>query len=430
MAQIVEHELTFDAEGRLVDAAAEDRVASAVEGGRTNLFVFAHGWNNTPAKARILFERFFATVLDAVPGSARPSVATVGVVWPSIRWPDEPDPAAPSGGAASVSTGTPEGSNEEVVEALKAVFPSDAERQALDRLKDLLDERPREPAALREFQALLATLAAGTEVTAAEEDQAEEPLLVDDPEVVFSAFADLSPGTGVGGAAGLGDAWRRTWNGAREAMRVATYYTMKNRAGVVGQRGLGSLLGRLSARRGVHVHVIGHSFGARLVSFSLAGLPGAARGTASPVKSMLLVQGAFSHFSFARVLPFRGGGGALAGMEERVDGPIVVTHTARDLALADFYPRASLIRGQDAAARNDLLHRWGAMGWDGAQEVGATAARVGPAGTSYPFAPGRFLNLDCNALIKDGPWPFGSHSDIVHSEIGWVAAAAAGLAER
>jgi hypothetical protein len=97
-----------------------------------------------------------------------------------------------------------------------------------------------------------------------------------------------------------------------------------------------------------------------------------------------------------------------------VNGPIVVTHTERDLALAEFYPKASLIRGQDAAAQNNLLKRWGAMGWHGAQEVDAATVKIGPVGTSYKFRDGQFLNLDCNALITDGPWPFGSHSDIVH----------------
>ena len=44
------------------------------------------------------------------------------------------------------------------------------------------------------------------------------------------------------------------------------------------------------------VHLIGHSFGARLVSFALAGIDSPQR---SPVASLLLVQGAFSHWSFA-----------------------------------------------------------------------------------------------------------------------------------
>ena len=55
---------------------------------------------------------------------------------------------------------------------------------------------------------------------------------------------------------------------------------MKNRAGTVGRNGLGPLLGRLPA--GVRVHLVGHSFGARLVSFALAGLPAGARRPCGP----------------------------------------------------------------------------------------------------------------------------------------------------
>jgi hypothetical protein len=344
-----------------------------------------------------------------------------------MRWPDEEDPTRSTGGAASVPTEAVADTNTALADGLKAVFTSPAEHQALDRLLELLDVRPHDPAALREFQGLLSELAAGPDAADAEEDRAEEPILADDPEDVFASFADLSPGQDSGGAAGFGDVWKQTWNGAREAMRVATYYQMKKRAGVIGKQGLGPLLGRLPAELPVRVHTIGHSFGARLVSFALAGLPGQATGAASPVKSMFLVQGAFSHYSFAATLPFKKAGGALAGMQARVDGPIVVTHTAKDLALADFYPKASLLRGQDASTQNNLLHRWGAMGWDGAQEVDATAQAVGPVGTSYNFQSGGFLNLDCNKLIKEGPWPFGSHSDIVHDELGWVVAAAADL---
>ena len=55
---------------------------------------------------------------------------------------------------------------------------------------------------------------------------------------------------------------------------------MKNRAGTVGRVGLGPVLGRLPA--GVRAHLAGHSFGARLVSFALAGLPAGPSQTSAP----------------------------------------------------------------------------------------------------------------------------------------------------
>lgn len=424
MTRIAHFELEFDAQGNLTDPSAERALADAVQKGRSHLFVLAHGWNNSPGTARHLFKAFFATIEAFVPETARPSVATVGVIWPSIRWPDEQAPGQTTGGAASVSAATST-DDAEVFAELRTVFSQPAEQTALDRLQQLLGEQPRDPASLHQFQTLLGELGDSTTRPTADEDDAERPIFRDDPEVVFDAFADLSPGSDTGGPADLGDAWKRIWSGAREALRAATYYTMKQRAGIVGQKGLGPLISRLP---NAEVNVIGHSFGARLVSFALAGLPDTATDAASPVKSVFLVQGAFSHYSFASSLPFKQAGGALKGMQTRVDGPLVITHTDRDLALADFYPRASLIKGQDASTTNDLLARWGAMGWDGAQAVDAASAKIGPSGSPYAFVHGGFLNLDCNALIKDGPWPMGAHSDIIHSELGWVAAAAAGLA--
>lgn len=417
------HELVFDADAGLVDPQAERALRDAVGRGCRELFVFAHGWNNDAARARALFDGFFATIVEHVPEPARPSVATVGVIWPSIRWPDEPFPVGPSGGAAGLSADPAA----DVMETLRAAFPADVQRDALAELETLLARRPRDPEALRRFQRALAVLATGPDARDAPEDRSDAPLFDADPEEVFPALADLAVDTGQGGAAGVGDLWKKAWAGAKEALRGASYYVMKKRAGVVGQNGLGPLVGRLAVDGPVRVHLIGHSFGARLVSFALAGLPDGARGPASPIKSLTLVQGAFSHFAFAPTLPFRPAGGALAGMTDRVDGPVLVTHSRHDLALADHYPRASVLRGQDSAAAADRLFRWAPMGFDGAQEVPADAWRIGAVGTRYPFRAGRVLNLNGNALIVRGDRPSGAHSDIVHSELGFAVAAAAAL---
>jgi hypothetical protein len=432
MSSNADHELRFDAGGRLLNPDAERQLADAVRGGRTDLFVMAHGWNNTPEVARRLWSRFFAQVAPALSAEAAGRTATVGVLWPSMRWADEPFPGDSTGGAAAVGGPVEPGvpavaTATDPVEQLRPQFPGADQQQALDRVQQLLASQPQDPSALKEFQEQLAVLAAVAGQELDPEDRTDEPLLHDDPERLFTAFADLSPGAeDGGGAAGLGDGWKRIWRGAREALRATTYYEMKNRAGVIGQHGLGPLIARLPA--GVKVHLIGHSFGGRLVSFALAGLPPTAVGPASPVGSLVLVQAAFSHYSFAPKSPFRQQAAVLAGMEKRVSGPVVVTHSRRDLALADLYPKASIIRGQDSSGLQDLLTRWGALGYDGVQQVEARSAAVREVGFSYPFAPSGFFNLDCNELIRNGPWPVGGHSDIVHRELGWVVSAAAGTA--
>lgn len=233
-----------------------------------------------------------------------------------------------------------------------------------------------------------------------------------------------------GGAAGFGDPFKKLWAGAKDALRIATYWQMKERAGVVGRSGLGEkVLARISAEAGkTRVHLLGHSFGARLVSFSLAGLPTSLERERSPVKSLFLLQGAFSHFAFADRLPHDATrSGALKGMAARVDGPLLTTHSQKDLAVARSYPAASFVNGDDSAAAADQVARWGGMGYDGAQAVSAAAEMLSPPGKKYHLEKGKWLNLDGNKVIVHGGLPSGAHSDIAHPHTAWAALAAADI---
>ena len=427
-------EVGFDERGQASQADVDKLLRELPGKDLTDLFVFAHGWNNDRRQARRLYDLYFDQVpgLLARDGSAA-RVGSLGVVWPSKRWADEPEPTAGADGGGAVGLGVGEGadagpppSDPVLVEDLKDVFEGTERQAALDELARLLEERPEDPAALARFQALMKELATESDAGPAGEDQGELALLTDDPEEVFGRFADAVPQTGEGGAAGIGDTFGRLWNGAKEALRQLTYFEMKKRAGVVGKQGLGPLLGRIhQADPDVRIHLLGHSFGARLVSFALAGLPDPA---SSPVKSLYLLQGAFSHFAFADALPMdRSRGGALKGMAARVDGPLVASFTVHDMAVGKLYPLAALSSRDDAAGLEDRLFRWGGIGHDGAQAVDATVATLGPVGTGYPFQKGRFVNLDGNAVINRGGPPSGAHSDIFHPELVWVGLAAAGL---
>jgi hypothetical protein len=426
-------EIGFDEHGKATPAEVDALLAELPGKDLTDLFVFSHGWNNDRRQARRLYQLYFQQVpgLLGRGGGQAARVGTLGVVWPSKRWADEPEPTGDGGGGGAAGLGDAAAAaapadDTALVEDLKDVFEGDQQRQALDELARLLEERPEDPAALARFQTLMGELAGAPDAEAAGEDQGELALLEDDPEEVFGRFADAVPRTGEGGAAGIGDAFGRLWDGAKEALRQLTYFEMKKRAGVVGKQGLGPLLGRIhQADPELRIHLLGHSFGARLVSFALAGLPD---GAGSPVKSLYLLQGAFSHFAFADALPMdRSRGGALKGMAARVDGPLVASFTVHDLAVGKLYPLAALSSRDDAAGLEDRLFRWGGIGHDGAQAVDATVAALGPVGTGYPFQKGRFVNLDGNAIINRGGPPSGAHSDIFHPELVWAGLAAAGL---
>ncbi|MEO7102191.1 MAG: serine-threonine protein kinase, partial [Gemmatimonadaceae bacterium] len=417
-------EVQFDANGGLaVPDTSPDEMA-----GLADIFVFSHGWNNDATAARSLYERFFTemrSVCDSN-GIAVATIGTVGILWPSMRWADESPPVR-AGGAASTTGGPPAVTDRKLVEDLAQVFTSATQRAALTKLADLLDAKPADVASLNEFQAQMKQLVSADTDAAAPEDNGEaNGLFGQNAHTVFQRFAAIAPQRHAGGAADIGDVFGSLWNGAKEALRATTYWEMKKRAGIVGSKGLGPWINRVQVKNpSLKVHLIGHSFGARLVSNSLTALSSNAPFS---VESVFLLQGAFSHFAFAGKLPFDSSrSGALVGMNRRVDGPLCVTHSLKDTAVGTAYPLASITSHDDASAVSDALYRWGAMGHDGAQDSGATEAVLGPVGTKYSFGIGAFINLDANSIITQGGPPSGAHSDIVHPEIAWAVLAAARL---
>jgi len=458
-------EIQFDRSGN-VDPAARAALLTEIPGaGITDLVVMSHGWNSSPDHSRVLYKQWFGMLDKLVPDGTPHQIGTLGVIWPSMLWPDETPPGgAGGGGAAGLAGAGPGGGAGAPVAALDAVYPDQDQQQILGQLAALLNAQPTDPAELAKFQALMAQLAASEPAAISPEDSGPQEMLTEDPQALAQRFAaalddaagpgagqaadqggaadiggaaDLGGGADLGGAgddgqgaAGFGAITGRLWNGMKEALRQLTYFQMKNRAGTVGQQGLGPFLGDLASRSaGLRVHLIGHSFGGRLVSFTLAGLPA---GKPSPVASLTLLEGAFSHFAFAASLPQDASrSGALKGMTARVNGPLLACFSSFDLALAIFYPLASFTSGEDAAGLNDLTDelkfQFGGMGHDGAQAVGAAAVSVKAVGQPYQFAAGKFTNIDCSSVVKKGNPPSGAHSDIVHPELGWAMLTAAGL---
>ena len=428
--------LQFNEDGQPVDAGAlEAFVDEAKTQGLSDMFIFSHGWNNDATTALSLYQRFFAEMRKLIDDPSIPKrrdakIGTAGVVWPSIKWPDDQGGDS-SGGAVSLGAGDSGG---DLFEELKKVFTTDAQHRVLADLEQLLDRKQRSEAALKQFKSTLSRLVDTSNASPLSVDNLEQHGVMagdDNWRDVFDALADQEPSDddAGGGAAGLGDQFSRLWNGAKGALRVATYWQMKNRAGVVGRTGLSPLISRLhEASPDLRVHLLGHSFGARLVSYSLAGLPDSQVGSASPIKSLFLLQGAFSHFTFAEALPFdKKRKGELVGMASRVDGPLLTTHSVKDLAVGTAYPLASIVAGQDAADSTDTLFRWGAMGHDGAQAVNAKQTQLANPGAAYSFEAGKWTNLDANKVIVNGGPPSGAHSDICHPQTAWAALAAAGI---
>jgi hypothetical protein len=433
--------LEFNKDGQPADAGAIDRFFADIKSHPlTDLFIFSHGWNNDRTTALSLYERFSAEMAHIlndgnVPKrNANVQIGLAGIVWPSILWPDDAASAsmdviagpAGGGGAASIAgdpatTPSVEASPGAIKVELRRTYDEGRQQSLVDELMTLLESQPKTDAALMEFKRKLAELLAS--------EPADTPTDRKNPDYAEGAIAQLSDSRwrdlldllatesaqrrgSAGGAVGLGDPFKKLWSGAKDALRIATYWQMKQRAGIVGRKGLGGIvLTRL---------------GARLVSFSLSGLPQTATGAASPVKSLFLLQGAFSHYAFADRLPHDATrSGALKGRADQVDGPLLTTHSLKDLAVGVSYPAASFVNQDDAAAAVDQSIRFGAMGHDGAQAVDAATAVLAAPGTRYPFQKHKWLNLDGNRVIVHGAPPSGAHSDIVSPHTAWAALAAA-----
>ncbi|MGW9028563.1 serine-threonine protein kinase [Streptomyces sp. NPDC055722] len=438
-------ELTFDADGD-VDGPERDRLLAEVSRqGVRDLLVFAHGWNNERSGARRLYGRFFAPVPSLAPGAR---LGYVGVIWPSMMFTDEPIPDFPPTAVAAAPTPPRPQLDKGSRHALLEMFPGRA--TVVEQIARLLEQHPDDDASLEEFGRLVRLLvevrAGGPQAGCAADTLSEQvaggdPLmLLGDTARVCHEFARalerVESGDGeASGAAGFAFTPKGVWDGAHELLRQATYYAMKRRAGTVGEHGLGPLIGQLARTApDVRVHLVGHSFGGRLVSFALRGLPDGVRS----VKSVTLLQGAFSHYAFAARLPEDPhASGALNGRHNRIDGPLVCCYSRFDSALGTLYPMASRMAGDDRSAAGEfpgpaegfdigrlLGPQWGAMGHDGVQAVDGTRNFTLADALTRSLPTSGCVNVDASSVVCRGGPPSGAHSDIVHRELAQVVLAA------
>src|ERR1017187_3576948 len=130
-------EVRFNKDAQLVDAADVTQLLDFLTANPvSDLFVFAHGWNNDMDDARALNPAFFERVQAALtsgkpPGLANRRFAVVTVLWPSKKYANSD---LSPGGAASLES--PEVLYVQAqLEGLKSVFPDASAHTALDRTK-------------------------------------------------------------------------------------------------------------------------------------------------------------------------------------------------------------------------------------------------------------------------------------------------------
>jgi hypothetical protein len=411
-----------DAEG---DAA--DLKSHLAQGQTTDLIVISHGWNNHIEEARELYRRFFESFAQQARKANLENrrFAALGVLWPSKKFADsELIPGGAAGVAGDVLT--------EQLEALKGAFDARGADSKLEQAKRLVDRLETDAEARRKFGELIRALVPKVEK---EPDggkahrffEGDPAALVEEAAVPLQSAAagDAasggiaavgSPGAAqAGGAAGIGDAFGAMKDGALNVLNFATYYQMKERAGLIGRTGLFPLLHDLRAAfPELKIHLVGHSFGGRLVTAAASGAED------KPVAdTMTLLQAAFSHHGFASKFDgSRDGFFRQMIAKGSVRGPIVVTCTTNDIAVGKLYPLASLFAGQDAAGIGGPESRFGGIGCNGAQKTPeAVNGTLFDENGTYTFESGRIHNLTSDQFIK-------GHSDVCGVQVAHAVASA------
>jgi pimeloyl-ACP methyl ester carboxylesterase len=187
---------------------------------------------------------------------------------------------------------------------------------------------------------------------------------------------------------------------------------MKDRAGVVGGRGVAQMLRRLADAGDARIALIGHSYGAKVVLSALANDPAPRRN----VDSVLLLQPALSCFAFTADLGGKPGGYRPA--LDRVRLPIITTRSDHDVPLTKLFHLA-VRRKADLAeaviAAGQPPSQFAALGGYGPHGVGVDAEWIAmPAvGAPYPLADGHRI------IAADGTAFIASHGAVETPETAW-----------
>jgi hypothetical protein len=390
--------LTLTKDGRLPHEAQLDRLEKAATVA-TDCFVFCHGWLYDEAEARRDAGRFFA-LLEQTLAPLRERVAPLRVV---LHWPSRPFAGGESGDHATGPGVWPEIEQRVGRRAGRRAGRDTAELMRL--LRDLVQ----------------------AEVPAGPEEEAELDLL---------------------------GHWLATPPGARGALPISpshalSFWTMKRRAGAVGERvGREHLapLWRSLGRRAPRLHLVGHSFGAKLVTSAVLG--------GLQPESVTLLLAAFSAFAFAAEVPgYDRPGFYHRVLDERlVDGPIAVLRSEHDAALRAFYPaltgsgevdrhggRRAGVRGARAATAPG--HGGAPRGRAGVIAYTVAASALGAVGARGVSAPEvdlvdvqqiglprvAIVNVDGSRVVRARDPLVGAHRDIYHREVATLVLLAAGL---
>lgn len=364
--------LRFDETGRRLDPPGP-----LVADGVTDLVVISHGWHQDADDAEAMYAAILAHLQTEAAAGGRLAgrrLGVAGVYWPSDKYrPDltlEKAPNIPPGAGAgtALAGGRADITAGELREQAEAVARLLGLAEA--GFGDLaLQARHGAGNADALVEAMRTRLPQPDEVDALTADEHARLLRRDVPgRVLFDDARTGGPsggGTALPGGSELGDISASQAPAVNilggpfavvaKLLNQAAYFELKRRAGAVGEA-LGDLIDADGLAGVQRLHLVGHSFGARLVTAA------ASRMQTGRPHSLTLIQGAFSHNGLGVGIPK--GGKTIDGTFRNVvaqnkAGRVVISHTWNDHAVGLAYALASRAGNTVASGLMKVTDRFG-----------------------------------------------------------------------
>jgi hypothetical protein len=412
--------LEFNASGALVDAGAPAALEAVLGApGITDLVVMSHGWQNTKADAMKLYETLWNNTVPALKNKNPSKIAVAGIVWPAKQYSTDFDDAAAAAGAAGqpLSVGDGDGPSDLSDEAFQAKLTEVSDFFGPKGVAVVAAARAAaQSITFNTANGLFQSALAAVDAPPHDKELAKnaEFFKQDSPDVALSSLVappQIGAAPDLGHVSGLGDTIGNLFQGQRAAvgrvLNQLTYYEMKTRAGAVGTALGGRVLPASNALAGKRLHLIGHSFGARLVTAAASIAPAHPR---FDLFSLTLLQGAFSHNGLSSTAS-----GAFANVLGRPSGPISITHTHNDRACTFWYPLASRLSNDTTQGFGDADDAFGAMGANGAQKLVAGASAAESAGPPFTPKKNKVNGILATSFISE-------HNDVTNQTCGQLVA--------
>jgi hypothetical protein len=328
--------IPFDKRG--ICAAPETRstvINLAKEGKYTDIYIFAHGWNNDWTKATERYDEFLKGYIKMrqkhnLPMHESYQPLLIGLFWPSTAL------VFGEGEKGPLKTAVDPTSVDEMVREERLEISELANELETDQVKRFYELTQKK--SLSEYEAN--ELAAISKIFY---DKSNDELLIEESfsqtEIIeqwrnVSVYFKRNFVNGNGPGSKPSDKDKLIgYLDPRWIVRILTFRQMKDRAGKVGTNGVGPLLRELLEAKKPRLHLIGHSFGGKVVLSGLCADDSLPR----KVESMLLLQPAVSHLCFAKAVPDSHKPGGYREALNRVNKPILATYSAKDFTLRIFY---------------------------------------------------------------------------------------------